>query len=387
MTHSFLSKQASNKSKFKSSLALAAAISAGLSQSAHALPSYTLTQLNALETGVNGLSQSYASGINANGQVVGHVFAPFSHSRAVLWDTGSNTPINLGTLGGNSSHATAINDNGVIVGDSYITGNTQVKATIWQAGITAPTALGDLGSHAYAKDINNAGQAVGMAYINNRYDAVYWQNESVAPINLTPFGANSDSANAINDSGQLAGTIYVGGVFEAAFWQSSTNNPNLLGTLGGNNGSVEGINDNGKVVGHSNKPSENIHAFSWQVGDSSLTDLGTLFGAGSSYANDINTGGQIVGSSAGDVAGGPQHATLWQSGATSPIDLNTLVAMPFGYLYEAVGINDAGQIIANATNGRAFLLTPTVASIPLPAPIWLFGSAIIGIFGLRRSKP
>ena len=61
---------------------------------------------------------------------------------------------------------------------------------------------------------------------------------------------------------------------------------------------------------------------------------------------------------------GSQHAFITGANGSGMTDLNSLVTLGGGdYLTEARGINDAGQIIANATNGHAYLIT---AAVPEP---------------------
>jgi uncharacterized membrane protein len=81
---------------------------------------------------------------------------------------------------------------------------------------------------------------------------------------------------------------------------------------------------------------------------------------------------------------GVGDAVLWQSGSTTPIDLNTLVTLSSGYLTQATGINTSGQIIAQGSDGNAYLLTPNVATVPLPSSFWLFCTAIVGYVRLKR---
>lgn len=89
-----------------------------------------------------------------------------------------------------------------------------------------------------------------------------------------------------------------------------------------------------------------------------MTDLGTLKG-GSSYANDINDAGQIVGSSQVSKAL-DFHAVVWDGGKL--YDLNTLIHARSGWtLRDAVAINNCGQIAGSGVHSgrrRAFLLTP-----------------------------
>jgi hypothetical protein len=46
----------------------------------------------------------------------------------------------------------------------------------------------------------------------------------------------------------------------------------------------------------------------------------------------------------------------------------------------------AGQVDLNTGDGRAFALTSSVRAVPIPAAIWLFGSALAGLGWMRRRK-
>jgi len=103
-----------------------------------------------------GGSESMASGINNNGQIVGT-----SNSHAVLWQNGKIT--DLGTLSGSpSSAAYGINDNGEIVGSSHYPPDNP-HAFIWKNGVM--TDLGTLPTEtdSFAMAINTNGQIVGSS--------------------------------------------------------------------------------------------------------------------------------------------------------------------------------------------------------------------------------
>jgi probable HAF family extracellular repeat protein len=80
----------------------------------------------------------------------------------------------------------------------------------------------------------------------------------------------------------------------------------------------------------------------------SITDLGTLPGGGGSQAFDINSRGQVVGSS-NTASGCPnaceRHAFLWEDGRMT--DLGTLP--PGGTLSSASSINARGQVVGSST--------------------------------------
>jgi probable HAF family extracellular repeat protein len=91
-----------------------------------------------------------------------------------------------------------------------------------------------------------------------------------------------------------------------------------------------------------------------------MTDLGTPDGDPCSSALSINATGLIVG--AGSNCESALHAALWDNGGPA-VDLNTLIpSNPGVLLYEALYINDRGDIAALGTlsNGdiHSFVLTP-----------------------------
>ncbi len=168
---------------------------------------------------------SYATDINAEGQIVGGAnpqpgnipagtdsaqatFDLLPGVHAVLWDGDSIT--DLGTLGGEGSIATAINDNGQIVGSS-LQEEGGSRAFLWEdAEITNLGVLPEGGDASYATDINSAGQVVGLieGYGDLARVAFLWQNGEMIDLNaLIP--ADSGwvllGATAVNDAGQIVG--------------------------------------------------------------------------------------------------------------------------------------------------------------------------------------
>ena len=104
-----------------------------------------------------------------------------------------------------------------------------------------------------------------------------------------------------------------------------------------------------------------VRAFLYSEGK--MRDLGTLPGGTSSTASGINIFGQIVGG--GDTGNGGNfgHGFVYSNGQMR--DLNNLLSPADAkswLVWEAVGINDRGQIIGNAVNSQremhAVILTP-----------------------------
>ena len=126
--------------------------------------------------------QSFAYGINTNGDVVGSSTPRGSEpDHATLWPhvtavTGPGAPIDLGTLGGSNSVALGINSVRDVVGYAYMADNATRHAVIW----TADGALIDLGtlggSESVATGINDVGQIVGYSRdASGNFNAVVWK--------------------------------------------------------------------------------------------------------------------------------------------------------------------------------------------------------------------
>ena len=78
------------------------------------MPALTSAELAFTDLGTLGGSESYASGINERGQVVGDSLTASGDYHAYLWEKGVMT--DLGTLGGEFGNVLEINERGQIVG-------------------------------------------------------------------------------------------------------------------------------------------------------------------------------------------------------------------------------------------------------------------------------
>src|SRR5215467_10490090 len=262
-------------------------------------------------------------------------------SRAVIWEHGQIH--DLGTFGGNIGLATGVNDRGQVVGltststpDPFsilyfqlggVTTGTQTQAFLWQNGHMRN--LGTLGGpDAAAFNVNNRGQVAGMSYTNDIPNAstgfptlhpFLWENSRM--IDLGTLGGTAGGLIDLNNRGQVLGVSNLAGDQSADMflWANGKLTDLTAQSSGGTLWLASAINDAGQIVGGASFPGRDFDAAVWQNGV--LTDLGTLDGDCYSFADAINSRGQIVGSSYScDFS--TSRAFLWQNG--SIFDLNEL---------------------------------------------------------------
>src|SRR5262249_12377186 len=136
----------------------------------------------------------------------------------------------------------------------------------------------------------NAGQVIGFSYTagNASYQPVVWNGTT--PTVLGSLGGGAGQAYAINNSGQIVGfSGQIAGVSngQAVIWNGTTPT-----ALGGTSGSAIDINSAGQVVGSSYTPA--VQAVVWN--GITPTVLGTPPGTKQDIsANSINDLGQIAG--------------------------------------------------------------------------------------------
>lgn len=344
----------------------------------------------AFDIGTLGGKATYATAINATGQITGNSITVEGAYHAFVTESNGQTIKDLGTLaGGDNSYGYGINASGQVTGESGLADSLGViKPHAFIADIAGGMRPVTEWAWSHGLNINNTGQVVGyideVGHIGS--DAFVTNPNGSTASEIGGLHSNGDRATDINSSGQVVGSAHLSsGLFDHAYITSGNHVfASDLGTLGGYTSSATGVNDSGKVVGYSEITTafaSPIHAFITDI-DSNMKDLGTLGGQGS-FAADINSDGRVVGWAETDI-GNRKHAFVTGPNGEGMTDLNSLVKLEKGvFLADATGINDRGQIIANASDGRAYLLSP----IPEPRTyaMLLAGLGLIGFMIRKRT--
>jgi len=302
-------------------------------------------------------------------------------------------------------------------------------AVRWDAGVTAATELGHLGldedGQAYASSVavNDAGTAVGhaikyVARVNHGIRAVRWDAGSTAATELGHLGTNARGETAaftvaVDAAGTAVGFSrkYSAGVFlgdRAVRWDAGATAATELGNLGTNAsgrayGSAHMINASGTSIGYVEKYVGNVNlgerAVRWEAGGTAATELGvlgTLSGVTSAYAYAINAHGTIVGTVVEydeNIFRG-FRAVLWRAD-NSAFDLNRLIDPASGWtLNFAYGISDTNFVAGLAkfdpdgagpvqAYQRMFVIDATAA---VPEPGLAAVLTPVGVALLRRRR-
>lgn len=347
----------------------------------------------AFDIGTLGGRGTYATAINATGQVTGNSYtSDFGPHHAFVTEANGRGMTDLGTLpGGNISLGFGINASGQVTGEAEYhiseAPGTHPLPRAFIADATSGMRLVTNQDFSHGRGINNAGQVAGFVSSASGTGVFITGPNGENIRGLSNLGSYYDTATDINTAGQVVGGARIS---SSSYNHAYITGPDQgyatdLGTLGGDTSTAHGVNDSGQIVGYSEITrtfQSPIHAFITDI-NSNMTDLGTL-GGQNSQAFDINSDGQVVGWAETSIAN-RRHAFLTGPDGEGMTDLNSLVTLENGvYLASANGISDIGQIIANASDGRAYLLSP----IPEPETYAMFltGLGLMGFMARRRKQ-
>lgn len=166
-----------------------------------------------------------------------------------------------------------------------------------------------------------------------------------------------------------------------------------LGDLPGGNyySTAKGVSSDGSVIVGEGYSSSGYEAFRWTSGGG-MMGLGNL--GGSSTANAVSADGSIV-VGRSYTSSGDRQAFVWDesNGMQSLYDL--LIALGGGggltgwTLYEAAAVSADCMMVAGYGlnpdgDEEAWIATLEPSNVPVPAAVWLLGSGLVGLFGIKR---
>ncbi len=155
---------------------------------------------------------------------------------------------------------------------------------------------------------------------------------------------------------------------------------------------------NGTLDYHTNTGGSAFYSIN---GNTTTDNPGDFVSGGPANPNSPNAGksGSLGPNSAQDsLAFSDQQAIFWEFqaddiGKVFNVDFNARAILNINNLEEALGTGTAGALVGGATISADLLfgsngvLAPVgVTAVPIPAAVWLFGSALLGLFGINRRK-
>jgi probable HAF family extracellular repeat protein len=344
--------------------------------------------ISVLQSQGTGNSRAYA--LNDNGTVVGQSYSNAnSQMESVVWNGG--VVQSLGVTG----IARGINNSGVVVGESGSANLAQPtgEAYSWSSG-GGVNYLGTLGgAQSGAYDINEAGVITGFAWPTDAPFSTFGQGFIYEDDTMSPLGTYNDPngysrGHGINDSKEIAGRssdgVFAGNPKYTTYWDSSQNLNQFQNAAGYS--TAEQINNNGLIVGAARQVTtgSTLYAATWDTaGNEHILNAG-IFGSKAWSTNDDDA---LVGY-AQSASGAANRKAFVSYDGTNIIDLNSVVDLSgtgIVTLTEAFDINANGDIVGVGVTAsgqeQAFILT----AVPVPAAVWLFGSAL-GLLGWMRRR-
>ncbi|MEK8030605.1 hypothetical protein AACH06_07180 [Ideonella sp. DXS29W] len=207
--------------------------------------------------------------------------------------------------------------------------------------------LADAGGHVetFANDVNELGDVVGRTTDHQHYRAYLLRDGVMTNLGtLAPDEKFMSEATAINVHGEVVGFGQVSKDdhdFRAFHWKDGV--MTLLPTFGGPFTKARDINDAGAIVGMSEIANDRPRAFIYSQGV--MINLGTL-GGSRSEAIAVNNLGDVAG--VAELSTQKRHAFRFRNGVME--DLGTL---PHSDTSEALGINDAGEVVGYSQMKRS----------------------------------
>ena len=352
-----------------------------IAATAMADPQYQIYDLGVVQAGH---TESQGLGISPGGIAVGRSSFP-NGSQAFTWTQGGGLMGLPSLVGRNYFVAYSANDNGIVVGAASDSGSEPGSTdlpVIWHNGVASQLPVPPGYTYARAFDVNASDVAVGSVNYGTAARGVIYSGSSAAIITATaPNGVYFSNAYAINDSGRVVGQGTDPSIEfsrRALVYEISTKTTINLGTLQGANSAVANdVNNSGVVVGDAFEYFGAGYPFIWSEA-TGMVALPLPEGTNGGSATGVNSAGWVVGTL--------YPGRFLYDGMTT-YQLADLIPAGSGWTFTAgpfvthVSISDNNIIVGTGThNGErhAYAMvpmpatptpTPTGTPTPTPAPI------------------
>lgn len=322
---------------FLSPLALAAPAPQTITPS----PEFFVQDLGTLPADVD----SVAWGIDASGAVVGASTGPNGIHAFLYTDAGGIVPLPC-PAGRPYCVAKDLNDAGQAVGSAWSSvSDAPGHAVRWSGGV--PQDLGTLGggTQSEAWGINATGAVVGSSYTASGYGThgfVFTDSQGLADITG---GDGPGAVIDVNDAGQMVGYRLESDGYRAFRWSEGTW-LSFSGLSGFTDSFAYAVNGKGQIAGSARSADRRYERIVRYTDGLGVQNLGGAYAP--NHAWGINRAGDVVGE--GRTTSGPLRALLYRDGRGLK-DMNRLIASDAGwYLTAATDINDAGMIAASGSS-------------------------------------
>lgn len=200
-----------------------------------------------------------ATDVNDRGAVVGYAQVLDAVLRPFLIEPGAAPELldDPAEVPGGDSGAVALNERGDIVGFAYDDVTNWPRPILWEGTDHRPTLLPGRRDNYDVTGINERGTIVGSTSDDAGYQAVVWTGRHHREVDVGEPGVHSLGRD-VNDAGQVVGVRYNAG--DAFLWDPRTGRTTILTGLTDVRDEALAINDRGAVVGYSTEPTGEVRA-------------------------------------------------------------------------------------------------------------------------------